>query len=207
MVLLLGSCVAVCQPGKSEPYLWWILPLPFKRVQVHLWNFLTFPKYQKWKLWQHFNSNFKPIPPQRGVLKKWRFWKLVGEPKLQNMICSAIKVRPAYKISVLYLQNQARFINFSLVNVTGKRMVMMFLEAISWGYLYRHLKMNHTLELPWNNPGNALAKPWNNPWTPWLPWKNSWNTLKHYRITTGTPLDTLGTHWKSFPFYDDYRKF
>ena len=46
---------------------------------------------------------FYPTPPQRGVLKKWRFWKLVGEPKLQNMICSAIKIRPAYKISVLYL--------------------------------------------------------------------------------------------------------
>ena len=27
-----------------------------------------------------------PPPPQRGVLKKGRFGKLVGEPKLQNMI-------------------------------------------------------------------------------------------------------------------------
>ena len=41
---------------------------------------------------------FYPIPPKRGVLKKWKFWKLVGEPKLQNMICSTIKIRPAYKI-------------------------------------------------------------------------------------------------------------
>ena len=60
---------------------------------------------------------FYPIPPQRGVLKKWRFWKWVGEPTLQNMICSAIKIRPAYKISVLYLQNQASYSHFSLVNV------------------------------------------------------------------------------------------
>ena len=37
--------------------------------------------------------------------------------KLQNMICSTIKIRPAYKISVLYLQNQASYSNFSLVNV------------------------------------------------------------------------------------------
>ena len=25
---------------------------------------------------------FYPTPPRRGVLKKWKFWKLVGEPKL-----------------------------------------------------------------------------------------------------------------------------
>ena len=49
--------------------------------------------------------------------KKTRFWKLVGEPKLQNMICSTIKNRPAYKISVLYLRNQASYSHFSLVNV------------------------------------------------------------------------------------------
>ena len=60
---------------------------------------------------------FYPIPPRRGVLKKWKFWKLVREPKLQNMICSTIKIRPAYKISVLYLQNQVSYSNFSLVNV------------------------------------------------------------------------------------------
>ena len=36
---------------------------------------------------------FTPTPPQMGVLKKGRFWKLVGEPKLQNMICSTIEIR------------------------------------------------------------------------------------------------------------------
>ena len=34
------------------------------------------------------------------------------------MICSTIKIRPEYKISVLYLQNQASYSNFLLVNVT-----------------------------------------------------------------------------------------
>ena len=33
------------------------------------------------------------------------------------MICSTIKIRPANKISVLYLQNQASYSDFSLVNV------------------------------------------------------------------------------------------
>ena len=33
------------------------------------------------------------------------------------MICSTIEIRPAYKISALYLQNQASYSNFSLVNV------------------------------------------------------------------------------------------
>ena len=61
---------------------------------------------------------FYPTPPQRGVLKKWKFWKLVGEPKLQNLICSTIEIRPEYKISVLYLQNQASYSHFLLVNVT-----------------------------------------------------------------------------------------
>ena len=42
---------------------------------------------------------------------------MAGEPKLQNMICSTIKIRPAYKISVLYLQNQASYSHFSPVNV------------------------------------------------------------------------------------------
>ena len=60
---------------------------------------------------------FYPNPPSEGVLKKWKFWKLVGEPKLLNMICSTIKISPAYKISVLYLQNQASYCNFLLVNV------------------------------------------------------------------------------------------
>ena len=42
---------------------------------------------------------------------------MVGEPRLQNMICSTIKIMPAYKISVLYLKNQACYGNFLLVNV------------------------------------------------------------------------------------------
>ena len=88
-----------------------------KRIYISIWKFLTFLIYQKPKFWRRKNPIFLPHPPQRGVLKKWRFWKLVGEPKLQNMICSAIKIRPAYKISVLYLQNQASYSHFSLVNV------------------------------------------------------------------------------------------
>ena len=62
---------------------------------------------------------FYPSPPQRGVLKKLRYWKLVGESKFQNMICSIIIIiiRFVYKISVLYLQNQASYSNFSLVNM------------------------------------------------------------------------------------------
>ena len=63
------------------------------------------------------NQFFYPTPPRRGVLKKWKFWKLVREPKLQNMICSTIKIRPVYKISVLYLLNQTSYSHFSLVNV------------------------------------------------------------------------------------------
>ena len=60
---------------------------------------------------------FLPQPPKRGVLKKMKILKIVREPKLQNMICSTIKIRPAYKISVLYLQNQPSYINFLLLNV------------------------------------------------------------------------------------------
>ena len=58
------------------------------------------------KFWKKRIRFFCPTPYQRGVLKIEDF---------ENW--STIKIRPAYKISVLYLQNQASYSNFSLVNV------------------------------------------------------------------------------------------
>ena len=71
----------------------------------------------KIKILKKKKSNFFTPPPSDEGTEKWRFWKLVGEPKLQNMICSTIRIRPAYKISVLYHQNPASYSNFSHVNV------------------------------------------------------------------------------------------
>ena len=58
-----------------------------KRSYISIWKFSTFLIYQKIKFWRRKKSHFfYPYPPQRGVIKKLRFWKLVGEPKLQNRV-------------------------------------------------------------------------------------------------------------------------
>ena len=62
-----------------------------KRMYMSVWNFLTFLIYQKPKFEGEKIRFFYPTPPQRGVVKKWKFWKVVGEPKLQNMIFKAHK--------------------------------------------------------------------------------------------------------------------
>ena len=46
-----------------------ILSRTFNQVHIQFWNFLTFPKYQKWNFWQDLTSDFFPTPPRRGVLK------------------------------------------------------------------------------------------------------------------------------------------
>ena len=55
---------------------------------------------------------FYPTPPRRGVLKKWKFWKVVGEPKLQNMIFKAHKNKAKSKRWALYLENWASYDTF-----------------------------------------------------------------------------------------------
>ena len=57
-----------------------------KRIFVLIWNFVTFPKYQKQKFWKNLNSNFFTPPPSEGGTKKQKKFKLVLEPKLLNMI-------------------------------------------------------------------------------------------------------------------------
>ena len=55
------------------------------------------------------NRCFYPTPPRRGVLKKWKFWKLVKEPRLQNMICLLLKLG-LHTIIQSYIFNFKRFI-------------------------------------------------------------------------------------------------
>ena len=55
---------------------------------------------------------FYPQPLQRGVLKKWKFLKLVIQPKLLNMIYRTHKKRNKSKIWALYLKNWASYGNF-----------------------------------------------------------------------------------------------
>ena len=46
-------------------------------------KFLDFSYISKTKILKKKKIRFfYPTPPRRGVLKKWKFWKLVGEPKL-----------------------------------------------------------------------------------------------------------------------------
>ena len=84
-----------------------------KRMYMLVWNFLTFLIYQKPKFWRKKKSDFfSPPPPRRGVLKKWKFWKVVGEPKLQNMIFKAHKNKAKSKRWALYLENWASYDTF-----------------------------------------------------------------------------------------------
>ena len=53
--------------------------------------------------WANFELKFLPQTPSEGVLKKWKFWKLVIEPKLLNMIYRTHKKRNKSKIWALYL--------------------------------------------------------------------------------------------------------
>ena len=121
-VLVIRPCLALwdcqgCSPQTiGGPPLVELAIAP-KRIYISIWKFLTFLLYQKPKFWRRKKSDFfTPSPLRRGVLKIWKFWKLVGEPnKLLNMICSTIKIRPADKISVLYLQNQSSYGNVNLM--------------------------------------------------------------------------------------------
>ena len=88
----------------------WALTL-FPR-DVFILNFLTFSKYKKTKFRQILNQNLLPQPPSEGVLKKWKFSKLVIEPKLLNMIYRTHKKRNKSKIWALYLKNWASYGNF-----------------------------------------------------------------------------------------------
>ena len=56
--------------------------------------------------------NFNPNPPRRGVLKKWFFYKLVVEPKLQNSICRTHKEMAKSKRWALYLKNWVSYGDF-----------------------------------------------------------------------------------------------
>ena len=55
---------------------------------------------------------FYPNPPRRGVLKKWKFLRLVVEPKLLNMICRTYKEMTKSRRWTLYLKNWASCSNF-----------------------------------------------------------------------------------------------
>ncbi len=84
-----------------------------KRMYMLVRNFLTFLIYQKPKFWRRKKIRFfYPTPPRRGVLKKWKFWKVVGEPKLQNMIFKAHKNKAKSKRWALYLENWASYDTF-----------------------------------------------------------------------------------------------
>ena len=84
-----------------------------KRIYILFWNFLTFLIYQKPKFWRKKKIDFfYPTPPRRGVLKKWKFWKVVGEPKLQNVIFKAHENKAKSKIWALYLENWASYDTF-----------------------------------------------------------------------------------------------
>ena len=67
-----------------------------KHIATMIRNWLTFPKYQKPKLW-------------RGVLKKWKILKLILEPKSQNMICCRHKNKTKSKRWALNLKNWASY--------------------------------------------------------------------------------------------------
>ena len=81
------------------------------------------------------------------VLKKWTFQKLVGESKLINMIFSSIRMRLACTIWVLYLQNQASYSNFWLVNVMQNLNFTKFLNPEIWNF-----SLNFCMLVPLNIP-------------------------------------------------------
>ena len=74
---------------------------------------MTFSKYKKTKFWVNFELKFFIPTPSEGVLKKWKFSKLVIEPKLLNMIYRTHKKRNKSKIWALYLKNRCFKITFS----------------------------------------------------------------------------------------------
>ena len=56
-----------------------------KRMAIFIWNFLTFPEYQKWKFWTKFEFKYLTLPPWGGGIKIEAIEKLVVESTLQNM--------------------------------------------------------------------------------------------------------------------------
>ena len=84
-----------------------------KRMHIIIWNFVTFPKYQKHKkLEKDWVQMFNPTPPGEGGMKNEVIEKSIGELKLQNMIFRTYKNKTKSKIWALYLKNWASYGTF-----------------------------------------------------------------------------------------------
>ena len=63
-------------PGALSALPFEFLLIAHKRMLRSIRNFLTFPKYQKRKIWKNFDLIFLPLPPWGGGSKKSRSMKI-----------------------------------------------------------------------------------------------------------------------------------
>ena len=59
-----------------------------KRMHIIIWNFVTFPKYQKQKFWKKFEFKFLTLPPL-GIVFVYPFPKKFGYGML---ICRIVEL-------------------------------------------------------------------------------------------------------------------
>ena len=110
----------------------------------------TFPKYQKQKNWKKNQIQiFYPTPLGGGYSKmNIIFWKLVVEPKLQNMIFGAHKKRNKSKRWLLYLNIWASYSNFCWLrykkNVALDSVNKLSEVQTSWKLMMKILAMEHS---------------------------------------------------------------